>query len=136
MRFKSVVDSGAADSVASPSVVRWQKPTESEGSRAGLSYTAADGSPLPNLGEQTLNVITDEGLETQVKYQMAEVTRPLCAVSRICDKGARVAFEANGGYIENIKSGVKTEFARENNVYVLGMWTWQPGASDFPRQSQ
>ena len=136
VKIESVVDSGAAESVASPSAVPWQRPTESEGSRQGHTYTSADGSPLPNLGEQILGIVTDEGWETQVKFQMAEVTKPLCAVSKICDQGSRVIFEQNAGYIENLKDGSRTVFKRENNVYILNMWLQQPGDSDFPRPSR
>ncbi len=46
---------------------------------------------------------------------------------------------AEGGYIENMASGVRTGFSRRNNVYVMEMYVEEPSASstaaaDFARQ--
>ena len=46
--------------------------------------------------------------------------------SKICDQGNRVVFDGQGGFIEN-KSGIRTSFKRENNVYVLEMHAKKPG---------
>ena len=103
----------------------------------GQTYTAACGSPLPNLGEQILDIATEEGMEAKVKFQMAEVTRPLCSVSKICDRGHRVVFELGGGCIENLKTGWRIEFARRDNVYILNWWVYDDGSAacpDFGRQ--
>ena len=55
-------------------------------------------------------------------FQVAEITRPLMSVSRICDQGNTVVFTKTGGYVLD-KQGAKTSFNRKNNVYVLDMWT-------------
>ena len=81
-------------------------------------------------------MVTEEGMSTTARYQMAEVMRPLSAVSKICDQGSRVVFEKHGGYIESLIDGQRTEYKSENNVYILGMWIWRPGSSDFPRPSR
>ena len=144
------MDSGSAVSVAPPNVAPWVQMTESEGSRTGVEYTAADGGKIPNLGQQVLEVTTEEGMPATVTYQVAEVTRPLSAVSAICDAGNVVTFTRTGGCITNETSGQQTMFRRENNVYVMGMWMLKPpdgglaagrGASaptagSFPRQSR
>ena len=44
----------------------------------------------------------------------------LCSVSRICDKGNTVTFQAEEGFIEN-PDGVRIHFRRENNVYVMDL---------------
>ena len=62
---------------------------------------SAGGEKLPNLGQKRLEVVTSEGNPATATFQCADVTRALCAVSRICDKGNRVIFEASGGYIES-----------------------------------
>ena len=43
VRMDSVMDSCSAVSVAPPNVAPWAQMTESEGSRTGVEYTAADG---------------------------------------------------------------------------------------------
>ena len=55
------MDSGSAVSVAPPNVAPWVQMTESEGSRTGVEYTAADGGNIPNLGQQVLEVTQGEG---------------------------------------------------------------------------
>ena len=68
------------------------------------------------------------------------MTRPLCSVSKMCDKGNRVVFELGGGYVEHINSGVRTNFTRQNNVYVMDMYVQDPGVrlgeTDFGRQGK
>ena len=73
--------------------------------------------------------------------QIAEVSKALGSVSRTCDRGNRVVFEANGGYIENLESGHRTKFNRESNVYVMKTWVKKPasqlatrGTAGFSRQ--
>ena len=85
-----------------------------------------------------LNVITEDGSEGVVKYQMAEVSRPLNAVSDICDAGNRVIFGRNGGVILNLSTGKKTYFHREDGIYVVLCWVkpYSEGSNDkdFHRQ--
>ena len=95
----------------------------------------SSGDRLPNLGEKKLDVTTSDGQAATATYQAADVTRALCAVSRICDKGNTVTFQAEGGFIEN-PDGVRTHFRRENNVYVMDLYVKEPlSQSVFGRQS-
>ena len=87
---------------------------------------SANGAKLPNLGEKHFKVVTSEGNPAAATFQVAEVTRPLCSVIRICDQGNRVVFTSAGGYIENMTSGVQTGFQRKNNVYVMEMYVEEP----------
>ena len=76
----------------------------------------------------------------EATFQIAEVTRPLSAVSRICDKGNVVVFSQDGGYVENL-AGARTYFRRENNVYMMGLYMQAPmrttssTSTSFHRQS-
>ena len=47
----------------------------------------AAGAKIANQGEKKLKVVTEEGQEAEATFQIAEATRPLSAVSKICDKG-------------------------------------------------
>ena len=67
-------------------------------------------------------MMSGEGNMAEATFQVAEVTRPLCSVTKICDRGNRVVFDSQGGYIENYASGVQTRFSRQNNVYVMDMY--------------
>ena len=74
--IKGVVDSGAVDSVAHPSMCPQYPGTPSEDSKAGEGYTSASTDFLPNLGEQVLPVQTVDGRDTCISYQLADVSKP------------------------------------------------------------
>ena len=107
----------------------WVLVRQSEGSTRGQCYMSASGAKLPNQGEKKFSMMTPEGNWAEATFQVADVTRPLCSVTKICDKGNRVIFEGNGGYIENLATGVCTTFGRQNNVYVMEMWAETTGFS-------
>jgi len=136
VRIKGVMDSGASESVAPPSMCPHYPVQESPGSKVGQCYLSASDDTIPNLGEQVLDVVTHGGSESTAKYQMAEVTRPLNSVSEICDGGGEygqyVIFGKYGGAIMNLETGMATHFEREDGVYCLDLWVKpRPG---FQRQ--
>ena len=121
-----VMDSGAAESVAPLDMAPWVSMMESPGSRRGQTYVSASGEKLPNLGQKTLDAVTEEGRGAKATFQVADVTRALCSISRVCDQGNRVIFESGGGWIE-ASDGRRTAFKRENNVYVMELYVHDPG---------
>ena len=90
---------------------------------------------MKNKGQRCVQAWTDEGSPVVMTYQVAEVTKPLNSVSKICDAGNVVTFTAQGGTIRNLWTGAVTSFGRDAGVYVLNTWV-KAGASsqsDFPR---
>ena len=122
VRVQGVVDSGAAAPVAPPSMAPGLPVRESAGSKAGKTYTSASGHGMENLGEQLLACVTDNGIATEVLFQMADVSCPLVSVSAICDQGNRVVFGRGGGCIQNLTTGLEVPFERRGGVYALGLW--------------
>ena len=112
VRVRSVMDSGAAQSVAPPSLAPGVMIEASPGSQRGQHYVSASGGRLPNMGQQKMKVQTNEGRDAMVLYQIAEVSRPLTAVSQTCDNGNWVVYTPEGGFIWNLKTGGKTNFER------------------------
>jgi len=139
-RIQGVMDSGASESVAHPSMCPQYRVKPSAGSNAGQKYVSASGDVIPNLGEQLLDAETDDGMSTKIRYQSADVSRPLNSVSEICDAGGDdgqyVVFSKNGGVIMNLETGRRTPFSRVDGIYELGLWVKPPPseeASVFPR---
>jgi len=95
---------------------------ESEGSRRGPEYMSASEDTMPNLGERKLEGVLDSGRPIALKYQIADVSRALNAVTEICDAGHHVIFGRRGGVIVNLESGRTTPFEREGNIYCLDYW--------------
>ena len=121
-RVECVLDSGAADSVCPRSMAPEFPVEDTEASRAGVYYTAADGGRIANVGQQALPVALENGARTVATFQVADVSRPLMSVGRVCEMGNRVLFGAGGGYILNIATGGVTPFYRKEGVYVFMMW--------------
>ena len=61
VRIRTVMDSGAAESVAPPSMAPGVVMEESPGSQRGQHYISASAGRLPNMGQQRLQVKTNEG---------------------------------------------------------------------------
>ena len=136
---KTVVDSGASESVAPPNMVPNIPVRPSAGSRRGQHYVSASGERMANQGEQKLPVVTENGEERSVTFQVTDVARPLCSVARICSQGNRVIFGARGGVIQNLETGSETPFLLEDGVYTMSLWVPRtsveaPSPSGFPRQ--
>ena len=123
---KGVMDSGATDSVIHPSECEEYEIQESPGSKVGQNWTSASGGVIPNLGQKILDVVTEDGIESQVKYQAADVSRTLNSITEICDAGGEegqyVIFSKWGGTVYNPKLKRQTPFEREGGIYTMGMW--------------
>ena len=133
VRVKTIVDSGAAMSIAPPSMARGVRIEESEMSSKGQSFIGAGAQRIANQGQQTLRITTNEGRQGLTRYQIWEVNRPLMAVSQTCDAGNHVLFTSDGGYVYNPVDGGVTRFERTNNVYELGMWNKSSDANGKPQ---
>ena len=133
-----LVDSGAADSVANPGDFPESPVQESPGSKEGMCYYLADGSPVPNEGQQQVRAVTEEGIDIGTTFQSCKVSRPILSVSRMSEQGNEVHFEKEGGTIRNKATGRVTRFHRKGGVYVLTLWvrTNRQGGNDphFHRQ--
>ena len=137
-----VMDSGAAESVAPSAVAPWVRIKESIGSREGREYLSASGDVLKNLGEKELSVVTCEGFPATTTFQIADVTRPLCSIAKVCDKGNRVIFEKDCGYVED-QWGTRSYFERKGNIYTMNFYALDTGnqvsvnqPEGFQRQSE
>ena len=120
------MDSGAGNNVMPRRmVIRKSDIRESEGSRNGVHYVAANNGRIPNEGEYDLQFNTVEGNEQCLTFQIAEVNKALCAVSNLVDRGYRVVFDKDvktgqdTSYMMHKGTGVTTRFRRTRNVWVL-----------------
>ena len=98
------VDSGAVAHVAPANVFSL---TINEETKAKGKYYAADGSPIDNLGSQTVSARDCNGVGLQLEFDVAKITKPLASVYSITRKGNNVVFEENGGYILNVNSNLQ-----------------------------
>jgi len=118
--IRVAMDSGAGDHVASPEDVEGFAIEESANSRAGRNFIAANGGKIKNHGQSTVRMKTKAGKRVASTFQVADVTRPLYSVSKLCDAGYDVAFSKTEALVT--KGGeVVHRFHREGGLYVAEM---------------
>jgi hypothetical protein len=134
---EAVVDSGAEESVAPPKIFPGSV-VPSAMSRSGGKYRAANGARIPNLGQQKVMFMNDDGQKCGTTFQIADVERPLISASQLAASGNSVVFDQRGGRIVNTKSGRSMALHRRGGVYILKMWVKVHGvpARDFPGQGK
>ena len=120
------MDSGAGNSVMPRRmVIKKDEIRESEGSKNGVHYVAANNGRIPNEGEYDLKFNTVEGHEQWLTFQIAEVNKALCSISSLVDEDYKIVFDKNTktdqdtSYMIHKETGVITRFRRARNVWVL-----------------
>ena len=119
---EAVMDSGSADCVARAEMFPQVEMEESPGSKAGQCWTTATKEEVPNEGQKTVPVVTEEGRNKKICWQIAPVHKPLMAVGKICDQENICVFGKRGGFIRSNETGELTTFWRKNGIYVMRMW--------------
>ena len=102
---------------------------DTEASKQGVHYIAANGSEIKNFGEKCIKGTTEKGSPIAMTWQIAGVEKSLASLGRICDAGNVAVFIEKGVYIVG-KSGAKhiieavnhcgedkMKMNRENGVY-------------------
>ena len=60
-------------------------------------------------------------------FQVAEVTKTLGAVRRMTEAGNRVVFDSAGSYVEDKKTGSRTEIKDDNGEFTMDVWVQTGG---------
>ena len=129
-----VMNSGAAECNCPKSMAPHFMVEDTVASKTGVYYTSANGGQICNLGQQTIPVAFENGSKCIAIFQVAEVSRPLMSVAKICELGNRVLFGAGGGVIMNLKTGETTPFTKKDGVYIFSLWI--PPLSESPYAKQ
>ena len=118
---KVCIDSGTGESVCP--VDAFPSYETRKLAKTGLTYTAAGGQSLINVGEKRPEFKTN-GIDAWMTFQAAtKVQRPLAAATRITEKGNRVLLDGAGSesYIQNKQTGKNIPLSIENGVYMMQM---------------
>ena len=135
-KLSLAVDSGACESVIDAvEQVPGYDVQETRASKSGLVYASATGEEIPNLGEVLLPMLTKENTKRSMKMQVAEVSRPLASVKRICEAGHVVVFDEDGSFIFNKITGETNQLREESGNYMFDVWVPPKNAvATFRRQ--
>ena len=118
------LDSGAGEHVADETSAPAYAVEESEGSKVGQNFVTAGGGRLRNRGQLKLNLRADngrKGRDVRLTFQVANVTRPLLSVSKICDAGFVVKFTSEMAIVEDKKGKEVCRFIRRKGLYIASM---------------
>ncbi len=134
----AIVDSGATVPVLHPKVGKSYPVEESEASRLGLEYEIADGSPLPNLGQKAMAVLTAEGALRGYRSQCADVSKTLQSVRALVSSHHAVCFglgpEGNDHIIVNKLTGEINRMEDDGINYLQRLWVIPPEEVDAVQQ--
>ena len=125
-----IIDSGANVSVGPRHIGKTAGYSirESEASKAGVVYTAANGGEIPNLGERFLAVVTEEGTVRGMSQQVADVTTALEAVRANLQAGHAVIFNddgsgnGSGSYMVNKATGEINLIHDDGRNFIMKRW--------------
>ena len=83
---------------------------------------------MPNLGEKQLSLHGENGPLASV-FQIAQVTRPLMSVGKMCDEGYEVKFDKEKAFVNDVNGKTVMTFHRKNGgLYVAQLKLRQPFA--------
>ena len=90
---------------------------------------------MPNKGQVLLNLESGTNKRPiKSTFQVAEITRPLMSVSRICDLGMKCLFDNVKADVIDQNGDVVCSFIRDGGLYVAKMKFKKP--DNFGRQER
>jgi hypothetical protein len=113
---------------------------ESEGSRNGRGFIAANGDRIPNEGEVCLNLEAPNGKggmqPMRSTFQSSRVSRPLMSVSQICDHGFKCIFDKTQATVVDSEGKPRFVCERKGGLYTSPMKVKAPPPpAPFQRQA-
>ena len=134
------IDSGAIDTVGPKEIAGACKMRETEISKKGVGYVAANGSGIKNHGDEMIAGYTDEGEGISMRVQCADVKKVLCSVHKMNLGGNVVVLDGGRSYMQNKESRQKTKIHRRSVRHVplaalQGRGGAEGGGESFERTS-
>ena len=113
------LDSGCCEHVMDFTDAPWYHAyiVQSAGSKRKQNFVVGNSQKLPNEGEIHVN-LSSNGTPLRSVFQVAEVTRPLMSVGRVCDQGVDCLFKKDYAVIIDEGSREVCRFERVGGLYV------------------
>ena len=121
-RIKVCLDSGAIDWVTNKKTASAFKTKDTEASKNGCGYRAANGTSIKNYGERTIEGFTSEWEPVKIAMQVAEVNKTLGSAFRMNQCGNKIVLDGDNSYFVNKKTGKITKVHQEKGQYVFYIW--------------
>ena len=121
-RIAIKIDSGAIDTVMPSNTAQFFPVKETEASKSGRGFRAANGTHIANHGERHIKGLGDQWQALNLKAQVADVKTTLGSVFQMLKAGNKVHFEKDNCYIENDRTGVRTPIEEVAGTFEVGVW--------------
>ena len=108
-----LVDSGAAVHVCP----RWYVGSRSIEKSERLDLRSANGEPIVSYGAVEVPVQCSRDVVARIKFNVADVAKPILSVSKLIEKGYNVCFAGDKSYIE--RNGKKLYLKAGNGVFYI-----------------
>ena len=121
-------DTGAMVNVTPPQIFPMEIEETAE-SKRGECFFGAAGPPIKNLGRQNVGgkVSWDNDAKAvSLAFEVANISRPLASVSKICKKGFQAVFDDTESYLLHKATKQKIMLREENFMYYLDIWVEVP----------
>ena len=141
------LDSGAVAHVVGPNELPGNTPVEQPEDGRLRNFVGANNSRIKNYGKAKVEMTTDDGKTITNTFNVADVSRPLHAVSVVCDTNKEVLFTKGeavvvpDGALSRFLGAIKAiaKYPRKGGLYVAKMRVKNPRpkpatASGFGRQ--
>ena len=135
IEIEVTLDSGCCDHVLDSCDAPGYDIAESPGSRRNQNFIVGNGARVPNEGQVLLNLEASvDGKPSLVRsiFQVAEISRPLMSVSRMCDQGLMASFTDKDATIKNGDGTTVCTFQRRGGLYVTTMKLKKPAEHPEP----
>ena len=131
------MDSGSAEILGPPALVPKSRRRETELSKNGLGYRAADGGKIKNLGEGEVEAMSEDGIPLKYTAQIGDnVSRLLIGLSRAAAAGNAVLFNVDRDFLQKMarendvgpnlivdkKTMIKGKIEEKDGIYTYPMW--------------
>ena len=137
LHLEVVLDSGAGAHVINKKACPGCEIQESEMSKAGAAFLAADGGRMKNYGEVKFNLMSPDSQggahRITSKFEVADVTRALWSVGLICDSGLSVKFTSERAWVLDPSGRELCVFHRTNGLYIADVRIENPIHEYFQR---
>ena len=103
--------------------------------KTGQQYTVANGRRIPDLGQRTLRLHSEEETPRAIRTRVADVFRPLLAVYDLCKTGHRVVFDFEfdaSGQLQRDNSHLFHKETSNSTALTLKNRTWDLGVDVLP----
>ena len=133
--IEASVDSGAGVTIMPNEICTHVPLRETADSRAGTTYRAASGHPVPDMGSRTFDAQTSRSQSRRLTCKVGPVRKMLLFVNGMLSKGNRVTFDPQGSHVENITTGDWTPIEQKNGTFFMKLWVKRSPHNNAPSRN-